>query len=445
MSAKARSSSTGAPSTNYRSANSDSQLNPTPVNYGIEMEMIFAFHENELSLEKSEIVAKNLNYTQREQYPEFTRIPPIMLPNHTYNSWGIKNQKEGKIRRYETEPQTIMQRKINQKLPEIPTRISDTIYGSRKTIKEMQEYKDWLITVDHSVCGVGSQNIPTRLPHVTKKDSKNWDSYGIELVSPILNTGVPAHHQQLSQILNTVTGTKNDTYGAFITNQCGLHVHVEAPKNLVVIKELAVLLVILESEISRLHPPCRRPGHAVTRRQLESNRIFFLKGCDIDFDEGTLDFSNVNCSTYALSQKKSIQGIRNRINLIKHKESLSQKMNYPPPPDHSSPNGNRNRLVNFVSMTRGAGFASTIEFRQARGTLDPVEIGHWVDFCVKLVKVAEYYATNPDNFMPKKWEDMRGEGGTTDVFDLMGDMELSDEAREFWKGRVEKYARYQVG
>ena len=57
-----------------------------------------------------------------------------------------------------------------------------------------------------------------------------------------------------------VKGAGNDTYDAFITNQCGLHVHIEAAKNLRVLKELAVLLIVYEGAISRMHSPCRKPG-----------------------------------------------------------------------------------------------------------------------------------------------------------------------------------------
>jgi hypothetical protein len=39
----------------------------------------------------------------------------------------------------------------------------------------------------------------------------------------------------------------------------GLHVHVQAPETLDVLRELALLLLIYEEEISCLHPPCRRP------------------------------------------------------------------------------------------------------------------------------------------------------------------------------------------
>jgi hypothetical protein len=83
-------------------------------------------------------------------------------------------------------------------------------------------------------------------------------------VSPILSTQNSEHKNELSQLIAAIIGTNTDHHGAFITNQCGFHVHIEAPKNFEVIKELAILLLVFEEEISRLHPPCRRPGHTAS-------------------------------------------------------------------------------------------------------------------------------------------------------------------------------------
>ncbi|KAH9220081.1 hypothetical protein DL95DRAFT_383421, partial [Leptodontidium sp. 2 PMI_412] len=42
-------------------------------------------------------------------------------------------------------------------------------------------------------------------------------------------------------------------------------------------RELAMILLVYEDEIARLHPPCRRPGHANAQYQFQSNRLGFMK------------------------------------------------------------------------------------------------------------------------------------------------------------------------
>ena len=54
------------------------------MNYGVELEFVFAFHEDELPSETN--IKKDLDYATRERYPEFT---PTKLKDHVYNSWGI--------------------------------------------------------------------------------------------------------------------------------------------------------------------------------------------------------------------------------------------------------------------------------------------------------------------------------------------------------------------
>jgi hypothetical protein len=332
---------------------------------------------------------------------------------------------------YDGEPQDILQRILKKRCPRIPTKTYRTEYCT-KTIDNLK-YDTWTITVDHTVNGVGSDNIQGRLPN-HKIKSNEWDSYGLELVSRVFNTGSPTHKDEIRQLVETTVGTPQDTYGSFITNQTGFHVHVEAPRSMEILKELAVILVIYEEEVSRLHAPVRRPGHAGAARQLESNRLFFLNPYEDNYSLVGGDYT-----TEALIQANgSISMIRSRISSIKTRTILSQRMCWPS--TSKFPNGNRNRLVNFTYLCRGEDFPETIEFRQARGSLDPEEISHWVDFCVGLVRLAEHYSQNPDAFPAKTFEELRsGEG----VFKLMKDMVLSPEAIGFWDAKIKRYEEYR--
>jgi hypothetical protein len=68
-------------------------LHTRPINYGVELEFVFAFHEEELELGSYEgrpnTLKKDMKYHEREEYPRFTRISPHALPDHAYNSWGV--------------------------------------------------------------------------------------------------------------------------------------------------------------------------------------------------------------------------------------------------------------------------------------------------------------------------------------------------------------------
>lgn len=105
--------------------------------------------------------------------------------------------------------------------------------------------------------------------------------------------------------------------------------------------------------------------------------------------------------------------------------------------------GNRHRQVNFTWAVRNDEFPYTIEFRQARGTLDARDISRWVDFCIALIKLAEDYTEGESNsgarkrFQPLDWD--------VSIFDLIEEMELGDEALTYWRGRVVKFMGYSFG
>ena len=89
----------------------------------------------------------------------------------------------------------------------------------------------------------------------------------------------------------------------------------------------------------------------------------------------------------------------------------------------------------------------TVEFRQAKGSLNGEDNNHWVDFCIEIVKLAHLYAADPERFRVKNWTDVRSddrewERNRIDVFDLMRDMELDDEAITYWAERVSRFMGY---
>lgn len=347
----------------------------------------------------------------------------------------------------------VVKRKLTEKLPTLSTLVRGTLSREDRALPLSEGYKKWIITVDHTVCGRGA-DIGTWLPERVI-DPNKWDSYGIELASRILNTGEPADRDEIEAIIDVVKGTKISNHNAFVTNQCGLHVHVEAPQDLKVLKELALLLIVYEEEISKLHPPCRRHGHPATTGSLNSNRLGFL----FDEDTVTRHLIKIDSSTHALRQSESaiLRGVENRfadirqgINNCEDASALSRLMCWPADDRPGHEHGDRNRFVNFTYLCRGDGYAQTIEFRQARGTLVAEEVHHWVNFCIALVRLADFYAENSDQFPIDSFESYTNDGGTSvhnpininKLIDLMG---LSDEARDFWRHKSKGYAFYEKG
>src|SRR6187402_2453179 len=138
-----------------RSANSGARIGTSPLTYGVELELVFAFHESKLRhlryLSIVDQTYKNLSYEQR-RVRSFSRVNDDILPNRTYNSWGVFSELQHpalRLQPYSTQPLFTAQRALRTGCPELPTNVRTTLQPEDK---EHSLYKRWLITVDHSVC-----------------------------------------------------------------------------------------------------------------------------------------------------------------------------------------------------------------------------------------------------------------------------------------------------
>ncbi|KAH7410949.1 hypothetical protein BKA64DRAFT_772357 [Cadophora sp. MPI-SDFR-AT-0126] len=470
-------------------------LSTNNLTYGVELELVFAFHEDLIVFpsDGEYKVVKNLPYSVRA-LQRFSRVNPIFSPNKIYNSWGIESNIQDpftheKLNPWKKEPLQIVANILKQNIPAfaVPSasrdlNILDTLDMDNKKKLNWDNKKQWKITKDHSVCGVGSKNIQNWLPD-KRVQPDNWDSLGVELVSPILNSNTPHDKVRISEIVNALTRKEATETGSFITNQCGLHVHVQGPSaaefqrdlnmneddaeyhKAKVWRSLALILLVYEEEIARLHPPCRRPGHPNTEYQFSSNRLGFMKenlenifpnrlvGPTI---KTTIDEClGVDCSTAAISQKASIPQIRAGLSKYSDMDVVAL-LNWPRTPRAGGREkinralGDKDRQVNLTYLMRTPDLPQTVEFRQAKGSLNAEDINHWVDFCIGIVRLAHLYAADPERFRVKNWGDVRlpdgrWERNRIDVFDLMRDMELSEEAVRYWEERVGRWMAYRKG
>ncbi|KAG0647926.1 hypothetical protein D0Z07_5622 [Hyphodiscus hymeniophilus] len=448
----------------------EQSISDESLTFGVELEFVYAFHESLLTLDSADRIQKHIPYNRRE-VPPFTVINTRDLPNHAYNSWGILKNGKPPAQPYEQEAVNTLSESLQSLQPAIKFQYFGTMLMTDKT---SDKYTDWLLCKDHTVCGVGSRNIfPGRLQtRIEAERPEEWDSIGVEAVSKVYHSGSAHGERVIGLVVDAVKGNDEDFFGSFITNrkpnfllllklfeayqtvECALHVHVQAPEDLDVLKELALILLVYEEEICRLHPPCRRPHHRKgfdgPRGSLDSNRLSWVKDGGPMPDRHSRQFQELDRTVTGLKgQWPSINELRTDLRTyIDTNDDLALYMNAPP---GATPHnfGNRNRLVNFTTAAaRGDQYPKTIEFRQARGSLCAQEIMHWVKFCVGIVKLATLYKENSDKFPIKNWPDSTpGPNGIIehdriDVFDLIRDMKLPQEEVEYWRRTM---ALYQLG
>ncbi|CAL3967342.1 unnamed protein product [Diplocarpon coronariae] len=491
------------------------------VRYGVELECVFVFHEDQIMPGRyngeSIETRKSLDYKQRSER-RFSRCDPRFVNDRIYNSWGrfceakMDNQN---LNPYTSEPlliaRDVLRRKVKALGPDPRNpRVMGTMTPADKKSIDWDSGR-WILTPDASVCGVGSENIAKWLPNKVLAPGQTWDSfdsYGIEIVSPILNSNEMNDKFRIRDIVGAIRGSDTENNAAFVTNQCGLHVHVEAPtasdfrkdpdpgteavdetteakevreaaeqagaESLAdaVKKELAMILLVYEDEIARLHPPCRRPGHLNAAFSSSSNRLGLIKegldrfpgrlcGPGVDtsmaactnLTEPVGGVTGVDCSLRAVSQVASIPDIRAAMEKATV-EQMVELLNWPAVSRFNEKpnreNGDKDRQVNLTYMVRSGNLPKTIEFRQAKGSLDFGDISRWADFCVGLVRLARLYVEDRSRFPVQNWGDTLLADGTTqynriDVFDLICDMELGQTASEYWERRVERFMLGKVG
>jgi hypothetical protein len=131
-------------------------------------------------------------------------------------------------------------------------------------------------------------------------------------------------------------------------------------------------------------------------------------------------------------------------------EGLLRLMNFPAPNSTDSIIGNRNRQVNFTALGKGAQYSYTVEFRQARGTLNPDDVMLWLDVCIGLMRLAQYYAEDHDARFPvEQWDierDLVEPYGETprrsivSIWTLLKALGMSEMTLEYWRRREAFYA-----
>ncbi len=205
-------------------------------------------------------------------------------------------------------------------------------------------YEKWSIERDVSI-----------KPDQSEDDDPKLACFGVELKSRVL----PVHRKSYEEICNVVD-IVNLNFQVVGNLTTGLHVHVGNGNrgfSLRCLKNLAQLVTLFEHQIHSLHP-----DHRIIN--------FF---CDPPS-------SNSNSQGDPFHRMMQIEEIEDREAFI----------------EHMNPDNRRFTAYNFMNL-EAPRCIQTVEFRQHKGTMDPVEILAWVDFTTGIVS----YCHNipPDQLM----------------------------------------------
>lgn len=154
---------------------------------------------------------------------------------------------------------------------------------------------------------------------------------GHEVVSPVLTID---RIDEIDRVCAALSGIR-----ATVNRSCGLHVHIGATHlNVNALKRLAALYAEGESVIDSLLPPSRRVDNNNYSRSVRN-----------------LDAAALARATAATEIAQVVSG------------------------------SDRHSKLNYTAFWRHG----TVEFRQHSGTVDPVKIKSWVQFCLKMVETAD--------------------------------------------------------
>ncbi|KAL9114720.1 MAG: hypothetical protein Q9227_001398 [Pyrenula ochraceoflavens] len=264
--------------------------------FGVELELVFAFESTELEkvlrqrgYSPSAIVKKIRRFDRQVLHP-ISGKPDFDPSRPLYRSWGIKPRIDHHlsptytqipdfyktitsgstslvIRPYWSEPLEIASRVLLRQDPPLLSTVDNT----KKTRTSHIPQGTWVLQNDISIVPPDPKDLRLRIAEkqdaVSPTAYKEWDSYGIELISPVLRC---ESTQSLNQSLSTVTeyltalrGDVQSTWTAIPSKYAGLHVHtginpdVSDVEALRILQHLAYITTTYEEVLVSLVAPHR--------------------------------------------------------------------------------------------------------------------------------------------------------------------------------------------
>ncbi|KIW72105.1 hypothetical protein PV04_00325 [Phialophora macrospora] len=297
--------------------------------------------------------------------------------------------------------------------------------------KANADYTKWTLTNDHTLVGALPSQLHDYLRDqgVSEDDLTNWDSYGMELISPIFN--FDKKNEAFAELGRYVQALRGEDTSALESVWASAHVHVgfnfDHPTDmpLLLLQHLAYILVLHEDLISKCHPRSRC-GVPIPQKEFEEPEVGAFEE-DKDFDpdnseppplptedeleqeneEAVLAFEaaytgahpgaeNVSSNARYLRKIVTMQSLLDMKDVIfKQSGNIFGLVDVL---QHQDEKGNTSRgymynFANLVNLARNEtswkSIKPTIEFRQHACTTDPAVLEHWVTLLEAIVRKAD--------------------------------------------------------
>ncbi|OAP55126.1 hypothetical protein AYL99_10826 [Fonsecaea erecta] len=298
--------------------------------------------------------------------------------------------------------------------------------------KSLIDYTEWTMTNDHTVVGALRSQLREHLltQGVAEDDVPKWDSYGIELISPVFELARQTEaFSQVGKYLRALVSKETSTLESI---WAGAHVHIgfnfSKPEDIpiLLLQHLAYILILHEDLLSRCHPRSRcgirlskptseevevedeyadeefdphgpyEPPPEPTDEELEAENERVVLAFEAQYTGADNVSSNARFLRKQLSQR-AIQPSTKRIRdaIFNPDDNIFDLVALL---QHSDAHGNPHRgymynFANLVNLARNKTswkqIKPTVEFRQHACTLDAPELSRWVTLLERIVRVAE--------------------------------------------------------
>ena len=419
-----------------------------PITFGVELEFIFAFHENELRKvlankdeSDTEIVKDlppNLHVQWTQSMLEEAQEYVTTQLGGKYPSWGLRrghtpdSLNTATISQYLDEPLLIARKALGS--AGLEAHVDDQNLGG-DLVDPALDYSKWSLIFDGTLVGkTDAEKIDELADRINEGNVKSWDSFGVEAVSRVLSYADPvaAFHEigryvsalkdgggSVPAVPGSLAGPPQ--WGIMKSTLAGAHVHigfnVTRPSDIdvKVLQHLAYILISHEDLITQFHPRIR-------------------SGCEVDYANRYL-YHNTQppapneYTYYGFDEVKSnaVEGIV-RMTPFSHSDPSTIT------PYYDGRNGflrwthlrdaifasQQQTVREFASLMHGRreyrGFMvnwsnlaryvrepytfskCTIEFRQHACCVDEVELKHWVDLLFAMILKARERAGQETRF-----------------------------------------------
>jgi hypothetical protein len=189
----------------------------TPLSFGVELELLLSFHSSLLfpHLHPSTTLLKSLPPTTLS-----TLVASGYESSVTHLSWAVSGPEPDSIRAYEDEPLKLAQSLVTSAPGFEDTRVFfETSYKAKHV-----DYDAWTIVGDPSLQSLSKTEMLSAFLERIGADAGEWDSWGIEFVSPVFPaTSLSSFSHQVDGLMASLSGCSVSQHGATINAHCGLH------------------------------------------------------------------------------------------------------------------------------------------------------------------------------------------------------------------------------